>query len=1007
MKRLRHVFVQLGLMACVCVLLGVWSTPALAHFGVVNIGVLSKRGQAGSFARWNLTAAYLSATVPGHVFRIMPLSFGQVRPAVANRDIDFLLCNPALFVELEKTNGISPMLTLNTTRLGVTSSRFGGVAFTLSDRVDISTISDLHGIRFAAVDPSSLGGWLALRRELQSIGIIPAKDLRELTFTGSHDSVVDAVLSGAADAGTVRTGTLERLSAQRGIPPGTFKVLRPIGGHSITFPYEHSTRLYPEWPLSRMPHTPEDLARLVDAALLAMTPDHPAAITAGISGWSVPRNYEPVHDLLRELRVPPYEDYGKLDPAAFFARYWPYILGALLAIIILMGVTLHILWLYSRLKVTETNYRALFESATDMTFVCDGEYIMDANPAACRTLGFTREELLGARMQDIIAEPMHELPCENADAPHTAHTYKTSYRTRDGRTIPVELNTNVIEYMGEEAVFHEARNITSRMQAENALRQSEEKFRAFFEQHSVVMMVADVATGVITEANAAAAEFYGYPLDTLRGMHVTDIDTDDPETIAAAMGEAVNGNKQIFPLAHQLRSGEVRSIELHAVPMIVDGKQTIYAIIIDVTERQRMEQELRSANAFQELMLENGMIGICYVSNTTIQWTNFRFTEITGYTQEEIRHNPDRLFTSPKDFQQFRVDTENTFQREDIYDAIHELNRPDGMRYWCRITGKAIDGAAPLNGTLWLIDDVTEEKIMEDQLRHTNRMQQVLLENDILGIGLVQDATFQWVNTRFAEMVERPEEQLVGAPIDTLFPSQDDFQQLRTRAYEDLARGDTTESIIRMGRGSYDSFWCRLISRFLVPGDASKGAVWMMEDVTERRRMEEELRLMATRDALTGALNRRRFMEKGENEVRRARRYGHALTALMLDLDHFKVINDTYGHHTGDEVLRAVVDACHDTLRDSDVFGRLGGEEFAVILTETTAEAACDVAERLRQRIESISSVSSEGEPLHFTASIGLSTLRDTDTTLEDVLRRADDNLYEAKQQGRNRLVCA
>ena len=165
---------------------------------------------------------------------------------------------------------------------------------------------------------------------------------------------------------------------------------------------------------------------------------------------------------------------------------------------------------------------------------------------------------------------------------------------------------------------------------------------------------------------------------------------------------------------------------------------------------------------------------------------------------------------------------------------------------------------------------------------------------------------------------------------------------------------------------------------------------------------ELELRLIAQVDHLTGALTRRGFVDQGEKEVERARRYGRASSLVMLDVDHFKRVNDTYGHAVGDLVLRQLAKLAEVTLRPSDVFGRLGGEEFALLLPETTGSAAVIAAERLRQDIARHPMILPDGSTLHVTASFGVAELSDSIGSLTAWLARADTMMYAAKSVGRN-----
>ncbi len=178
-------------------------------------------------------------------------------------------------------------------------------------------------------------------------------------------------------------------------------------------------------------------------------------------------------------------------------------------------------------------------------------------------------------------------------------------------------------------------------------------------------------------------------------------------------------------------------------------------------------------------------------------------------------------------------------------------------------------------------------------------------------------------------------------------------------------------------------------------------------DVTEQRSLEVQLRRLATIDSLTGTFNRRRFHELLMIELTRSSRYERDLALLMLDIDHFKRVNDTHGHAVGDEVLAAFVEACRQALRESDIIGRLGGEEFGVILPETTLASAVATAERLRTHVAEMV-VASESGDVRITVSLGVTSMAPgTDETPETTLRRADRALYRAKEGGRDRVEVA
>jgi len=181
-------------------------------------------------------------------------------------------------------------------------------------------------------------------------------------------------------------------------------------------------------------------------------------------------------------------------------------------------------------------------------------------------------------------------------------------------------------------------------------------------------------------------------------------------------------------------------------------------------------------------------------------------------------------------------------------------------------------------------------------------------------------------------------------------------------------------------------------------------------DITERKQAEDELKLakkiaeeMAYKDELTGLNNRRAFFEQGYRLFKQSVRYNHSISIIMMDLDHFKNINDTYGHSAGDDVLKVISKQLIKMMREFDIIARMGGEEVAFILPETSKEEAVKLTERLRLKIEN-TSIAFKEEKIKITASFGICSCVALDETLESMLTKADDALYIAKKKGRNQI---
>ena len=202
-----------------------------------------------------------------------------------------------------------------------------------------------------------------------------------------------------------------------------------------------------------------------------------------------------------------------------------------------------------------------------------------------------------------------------------------------------------------------------------------------------------------------------------------------------------------------------------------------------------------------------------------------------------------------------------------------------------------------------------------------------------------------------------------------------------------------------------------VLSRYIPDSDGLgvKGFFVIASDITELKLTQlqlekriEDLYVMATTDALTGIDNRRNLLEKVQLEIDRALRYGLAVAFLMLDLDHFKVINDTYGHDAGDRVLQRVGALLHEAVRAPDHVGRLGGEEFGILLTNVTPQLGAEVAEQMRRKVAALVVPYGDAE-ISFTVSIGVAgVLVNAENPLLDLIKRADTAMYDAKKSGRN-----
>jgi len=292
----------------------------------VTIGVFAYQGERAATADWSPVLSYLNAALPAHHFRLGNLDAEGLRRAISEQRVDLVITNPGYYVAMEYEFGLSRIATLASPQSLSPARAIGSAVIVRADRNDLHALSDLAGKRLAVVAPQAFGGYLVVARELLQQGIDPEADLKELRFVGlPMTNIIQAVQSGAVDAGVIRTCLAEQLARRGDLRLADFRVLSPR--HEDGFSCALSTPLYPDWPIAVTRATDRTLAKQVAQALLNM-PE-----TDGGLSWSVPADYQPVHDLYRELRLAPYAFLRANTPQALLRRYWPWLLGLLLLLV--------------------------------------------------------------------------------------------------------------------------------------------------------------------------------------------------------------------------------------------------------------------------------------------------------------------------------------------------------------------------------------------------------------------------------------------------------------------------------------------------------------------------------------------------------------------------------------------------------------------------------------------------------------------------------------------------
>jgi signal transduction histidine kinase len=335
----------------ILILLLLLFTYSFSNDEIVKIGVLAKRGAEVTYKKWNATAEYLTQEIAGKKFQIIPLGFDKVMSAANNTEVDFILANPGFYVELEYRYEAQRISTLVNKHLsGLTQKEFGGVLIThIDNKSKYNVIEDLVNTNFTAVDEKSLGGWQMAWRELAEHDIDVQSDLKSLTFKGTHDKVVYAVLNKEVDIGTVRTDTIERMAIEGKIDLNQlhFVALKDYEN----FPFLISTKLYPEWPMAKLKHTSDTLSKEVAIALMKLQNGNKALEKANISGWNTPLSYQPVHECFKVLKIPPYfQNIMLLD---VLKKYWQWILFYFILAISGISMLIYQIRLTKNLKDTQ------------------------------------------------------------------------------------------------------------------------------------------------------------------------------------------------------------------------------------------------------------------------------------------------------------------------------------------------------------------------------------------------------------------------------------------------------------------------------------------------------------------------------------------------------------------------------------------------------------------------------------------------------------------------------
>lgn len=551
------------------------------------------------------------------------------------------------------------------------------------------------------------------------------------------------------------------------------------------------------------------------------------------------------------------------------------------------------------------------------------------------------------------------------------------------------------------------RDIDDRKKAATALQQSEERYRAVVDLSPDAIYVH--RDGVMVMANRSALRLYGAESeDQLRGLPWTAWVHPDYHEVARQRQRLLrkaNGSIALPAMEqrHLRMDGSHVEVEVTASNIMLAEGPAILTIARDITQRRVDEARLKASLARQEALLDNALIGIVLLRQRTIIQCNRRFEELFGYDEDEVLGRG----------------TEILYPTEEVYDAIGEraysalargetyveelwFRRKDDSLFWGYLHGKALDLQQPRGESVWIFADLTEQKHAQERLR----LVASVFENAAEGIMVTDDdRVILAINRGFTEITGYNAEEVIGKSPSLLHSGRQPPVVYR-EMWEAIRRNGKWRGEI-WNRRKNGEIYPELLSISAVKDEGGQVThyVGVFSDIAAQKQAEQQLSFLAHHDSLTGLPNRVLFNDRLTHAIRRAARESAQVAVLFIDLDRFKNVNDTLGHHLGDHLLRMVAGELQKTVRASDTLARLGGDEFALLVEDLNGvQDAFLVAQKLLD-VFAQSFALAEHE-LYISASIGIAVYPNDGQDAHDLVKNADAAMYQAKAKGRNSYHC-
>jgi diguanylate cyclase (GGDEF)-like protein/PAS domain S-box-containing protein len=664
---------------------------------------------------------------------------------------------------------------------------------------------------------------------------------------------------------------------------------------------------------------------------------------------------------------------------------------------------------------------AVLDTTSSLVVVLDrAGRIVRFNRACEQLSGYTFAEAAHCYLWDLLLLPEEvgavrqvfaEVHEQGFPIPHENH-----WITRDGRRRLIAWsNTALLDPTGAvEYLVCTGIDITEKKQAEAARHRSEARFAKIFHSNPATMLISRLADGVVLDANRSCLLAWGYARAELIGARAGALDLwVDPGALPLLIQRLRDaGFVRNQEVRLRKKTGEIRHAAISMELIDIDGEPCVMTIADDITERRQAEDALKESEARYRDLLEhaNDLIQSVDAAGAFL-YVNPAWRHALGYSEDEIAHlhihdvvHPDYLAPAAELWQRLLAG-ETVDKLETVLVARDGRHIVVEGSISCKF-----EGDRPIS-TRSILRDITARKRAEEELRRSEQQLGKIFDVAPVGMALVApDGTLLKVNSALCTMLGYSEAELHARTVHAISYLADTTSEIRLA--ERAARGEipsyTVEKryVTRWG----DALWGELTSTPIRDtGGQVVYSLAIIQDITERKRTEEALHELTIRDPLTGLYNRRGMTRLLKEELDRHRRYGSPLALVIFDVDHFKQVNDTYGHHVGDAVLRWLGHLLRGGIRTLDRAVRYGGEEFAVILPNASAREALALAERLRQTVAAEPCVIPlDNQPpltIAMRISLGVASTETVRGTESDLIQAADAALYAAKHQGRNRAI--